>query len=399
MKGSNRIASCLAAGIVCLVLLFLFAASENVFAATGTMEEKDGVITLTNYKTDQPIQIAPETTIVLNGENEINLSQSSGDYCLVRSGGNYVEKLTIKGSGSLKTNGKLIPSNELEINGVKVTIDHPYAGSLSLDDTVMAANKITVSGAEVTVTTGNMAAMGFPDESVEVVIKDHSVVNLKTDLSSYSFLGGALTVQDSDLNVTMTSKGAELIEGSYICETVCFGSIKLKNADLKVKGVNVIFDSFYNHEIDHSSLVLECEDQKNPLVFINGENNLILKDASLVEPAGGKFVVSGYEDYVLADANGKAVTKVIIEADHKWDAGKVTKAPTMNATGVKTYTCAVCGKTKTEAIPKLSSQDNFKPGADASVAEACILALPNDNDPAGSHSDFSSSRLPRQQSL
>lgn len=37
---------------------------------------------------------------------------------------------------------------------------------------------------------------------------------------------------------------------------------------------------------------------------------------------------------------------------HKWDAGKVTKEPTETAEGVKTYTCSVCGKTKTEAIPK-----------------------------------------------
>ena len=37
---------------------------------------------------------------------------------------------------------------------------------------------------------------------------------------------------------------------------------------------------------------------------------------------------------------------------HKWDTGKVTKEPTETAEGVKTYTCSVCGKTKTEAIPK-----------------------------------------------
>ena len=35
---------------------------------------------------------------------------------------------------------------------------------------------------------------------------------------------------------------------------------------------------------------------------------------------------------------------------HKWDEGKVTTAPTCNNTGVKTYTCAVCHETKTEAI-------------------------------------------------
>jgi hypothetical protein len=36
---------------------------------------------------------------------------------------------------------------------------------------------------------------------------------------------------------------------------------------------------------------------------------------------------------------------------HTWDAGKVTTAATCTKTGVKTYTCSVCGETKTEDIP------------------------------------------------
>ena len=75
---------------------------------------------------------------------------------------------------------------------------------------------------------------------------------------------------------------------------------------------------------------------------------------------------------------------VKVTADHKLDAGKVTKAPTMTAEGEFTYTCSTCGGTKTEKIAKLSSPDNLKPGADEKAAEAAILALPNDKDPAGS---------------
>ncbi|MCM1167947.1 MAG: hypothetical protein NC401_18335 [Ruminococcus sp.] len=36
---------------------------------------------------------------------------------------------------------------------------------------------------------------------------------------------------------------------------------------------------------------------------------------------------------------------------HVWDNGVITKAPTASAEGVKTYTCTVCGATKTEKIP------------------------------------------------
>ena len=39
---------------------------------------------------------------------------------------------------------------------------------------------------------------------------------------------------------------------------------------------------------------------------------------------------------------------------HAWDNGKVTKEPTETETGVKTFTCTRCGKTKTESIPVVS---------------------------------------------
>jgi len=41
---------------------------------------------------------------------------------------------------------------------------------------------------------------------------------------------------------------------------------------------------------------------------------------------------------------------------HTWGDGVVTTAPTANADGVMTYTCSVCGNTKTESIPKLSTK-------------------------------------------
>lgn len=37
---------------------------------------------------------------------------------------------------------------------------------------------------------------------------------------------------------------------------------------------------------------------------------------------------------------------------HSWDSGKVTTGATCTSTGVKTYTCKVCGETKTETVAK-----------------------------------------------
>lgn len=52
-------------------------------------------------------------------------------------------------------------------------------------------------------------------------------------------------------------------------------------------------------------------------------------------------------------SDGKTITKT---TEHTWDGGKVTKAATCTEKGVKTYTCTVCGATKTEEIAAIGHQ-------------------------------------------
>lgn len=60
---------------------------------------------------------------------------------------------------------------------------------------------------------------------------------------------------------------------------------------------------------------------------------------------------------------------------HKWNAGTITKQPTCAATGVKTYTCSVCGGTKTETIAKNSnhSYGSWTKVNDTTHQRACTL--------------------------
>ena len=44
--------------------------------------------------------------------------------------------------------------------------------------------------------------------------------------------------------------------------------------------------------------------------------------------------------------------EVVEKTSHSYDGGKITKKATCKAAGVKTYTCTICGETKTETIPK-----------------------------------------------
>ncbi|MCM1544989.1 MAG: hypothetical protein NC110_06785, partial [Ruminococcus sp.] len=62
--------------------------------------------------------------------------------------------------------------------------------------------------------------------------------------------------------------------------------------------------------------------------------------------------------------------------DHKWDNGTVTKAPTCTEDGVKTYTCTVCGATKTEVIPATGdhkdNNNDHKCDACGKVLSECV---------------------------
>lgn len=67
--------------------------------------------------------------------------------------------------------------------------------------------------------------------------------------------------------------------------------------------------------------------------------------------------------------------------EHIWDSGVVTTEPTPTSTGVKTFTCQSCGKTKTEDIPKLEevhshvyNQQNTNEKYISSVATCTVKA-------------------------
>ena len=76
---------------------------------------------------------------------------------------------------------------------------------------------------------------------------------------------------------------------------------------------------------------------------------------------------------------------------HVWDAGVVTTEPTAAAEGVRTCTCSVCGKTRTEAIPKLTAAEAEKKAEGNSAdpksvagAEKAMTAVKDNAEPKGS---------------
>ena len=71
---------------------------------------------------------------------------------------------------------------------------------------------------------------------------------------------------------------------------------------------------------------------------------------------------------------------------HTWDGGRITQDPTCSVRGVKTYTCTVCGRTETEDV---ATVDHADLNGDGWCDYGCGLAMggtQNDNDDPGSSS-------------
>ena len=100
---------------------------------------------------------------------------------------------------------------------------------------------------------------------------------------------------------------------------------------------------------------LECDG--NRLTSVDLSLCPILKD--LYEHTKPELLSDGYLLYEKT-VSGERISlftvdpsvKIITVHTHTWDAGKITKAATATATGIKTYTCKICGKQKTEIIPQ-----------------------------------------------
>ena len=219
-------------------------------------------------------------------------------------------------------------------------------------------------------------------------------LNSKVKIDGYAYDGISANEQliltgNTEVDIKALEAG---IVGNTVGITHSSGKIQVTDSDKAIAAV-AAFDLRSGSNVTPGTLTLNKVYVKEPADYTIGEQ--------VVTPSG---VPSGYEVHIKTIMDGNVPAKtVVLETEHNthiWDAGKVTQEPTETAEGVKTYTCTVCGATKTEAIPKLTpqgSQDSqgsqtpgkgedgtpFGKGASVAAAEAAILALPNDNDPAG----------------
>ena len=109
----------------------------------------------------------------------------------------------------------------------------------------------------------------------------------------------------------------------------------------------VLYDS-----ADNTDMVYEVSDSS--VAQLSGTK--YYNRASIAMKTTGTFTLKIYPRY-----NTSCVQSYTFTVQHDYDSGKITKAATCSATGVKTYTCNTCGATKTETVAKTAhSYDSGK---------------------------------------
>lgn len=79
-------------------------------------------------------------------------------------------------------------------------------------------------------------------------------------------------------------------------------------------------------------------------------------DGSVLSTINVNYAGTESEWAALTQGTAYEGTPMTSTHTHTWNTGKVTKPATTTAAGIRTYTCTVCGETRTESIPRLKTK-------------------------------------------
>ena len=193
--------------------------------------------------------------------------------------------------------------------------------------------------------------------SVDGVLYNKNMTTLICVPSSWA--GEKLVIPDTVTTITDLAG----VRCRFLKEIVFPRSIKSVGTKAFKNSVNLEHVTILNQDVELNEQ-LQLFDGATKLVIAGYDNSTAKEYAQLIGVPFHTIVTDkGYAptctETGLTDGNhcsvcdkGVVVQNVIPAKGHKYDAGKVTKAATCTATGVKTYTCTVCKATKTETIAK-----------------------------------------------
>lgn len=244
-----------------------------------------------------------------------------------------------------EVNKLLVPANDIEVTvkGGKNIDDITVSGDNSkviLDNA--SADNVTLDGEKSAVETKNGA-------KIDNVIMSENASGATVDVGSGTTVGNVENhAEDTSITGNGTVKKVE--SDSDI-------TVKTKETDVK--------------NIGDEKITVTDKSGKDTTIGTTGSGSSTTVNKGTTSSGGGGGSSSGshshshsyatawsYDDTYHWHAATCGHDVISGKAEHTWNDGEVTKAATCTAAGEKTYTCTVCGATKTETIKALGHDWN-----------------------------------------
>ena len=121
------------------------------------------------------------------------------------------------------------------------------------------------------------------------------------------------------------------------------------------------------------------EHQWGPWIYDNADSHVRFCDNCKF---GAEYEDHEWADWTVTDetyhSKECSICHYAASGEHQWDTGVITKGPTDREEGETTYTCTVCGHTKTEIIPMIPHEhtwEDWRPENDEVHVRTCLDPL------------------------
>ncbi len=146
---------------------------------------------------------------------------------------------------------------------------------------------------------------------------------------------------DVDLSGDLTEDDAKLVNADYVGKVSEYPAEKLAQFSFTAP-TKLTYN--VGEEIDRTGMHIVVTNKNNSSVSYVIDEAIVLSGYDMSQPGN---------QTVTANWRAKTFTfPITVQCTHTWDDGVVTTAATTAEEGVKTFTCTVCGATRTESIPK-----------------------------------------------
>ena len=320
-------------------------AYDTSYSKAGTAEIavnvtiKDSAV---NYYADSELSHSINVTLTkyVKGTS-ITITSDSDDFAWDASAGEY--KVTLYKGEKIWIDAKLN-------DGSTDVIDYKVAEG---GEEIAACDGITISalGKGSTIITAS-TGKGSTTKRIAVTVLPTTRLELTgTETYEKVFGDGAFTLDVALKDTALESKLSALRYVSADPEVAAVdetGKVTIMGC-----GETTITVTSYTEERAYTS------DEYVVIIKVKAPHTKHIKDnGTRVEPTCEK---NGSITYRCTECNEVIDTEELKATGHTWDKGKVTTQPTTKTEGVKTYTCSVCKKTRTEPIAKLQEPTPVKP--------------------------------------